>query len=131
MGADPGDLELLVKYDFLYDSSCMGNDRPYIERWAGWRSGNARALVLDDWPRFGWKIDGGGNVADPPNAPHLDHRVRAARAEGRHTRFTMHPEVIGRPYRLAALEQVIELIAAAGDVWFAPLEEVAGHTRPA
>ena len=50
-----------------------------------------------------------------------------ARSEGRHTSFTMHPEVIGRPYRLAQLERVIEHVVAADDVWFARLDDVAEH----
>jgi len=125
----PETFELLVKYDFAYDSSCMGDDRPYIER-----SGELEILEipvhwsLDDWPRFGWNIDGGGNVADPAEMRRTwIAEFESARAEGRHTSFTMHPEVIGRPYRLAELEQVIEHIAATDDVWFARFDDVAEH----
>ncbi len=42
----------------------------------------------------------------------------------------MHPEVIGRAYRFAALEQLVAEMAAAGDVWFARLDEVADHVAP-
>jgi len=107
----------------------MGDDRPYIER-----SGELEILEipvhwsLDDWPRFGWNIDGGGNVADPAEMRRTwIAEFESARAEGRHTSFTMHPEVIGRPYRLAELEQVIEHIAATDDVWFARFDDVAEH----
>ncbi|MDX6653491.1 MAG: peptidoglycan-N-acetylglucosamine deacetylase, partial [Solirubrobacterales bacterium] len=44
--------------------------------------------------------------------------------------FTMHPEVIGRAYRFAALEQLVGEMVAAGDVWFARLGEVADHVGP-
>ena len=73
-------------------------------------------------------IDGGGNVADPAEMRRTwIAEFESARAEGRHTSFTMHPEVIGRPYRLAELEQVIEHIAATDDVWFARFDDVAEH----
>ena len=125
----PETFDLLLDHGFGYDSSCMGDDRPYLERW------NGREILeipvhwsLDDWPRFGWNIDGGGNVADPEE---LRRRwiaeFESARAEHRHTSFTMHPEVIGRPYRLTQLEGVIEHIAATGDVWWARLDDVAAH----
>jgi hypothetical protein len=42
----------------------------------------------------------------------------------------MHPEAIGRPYRLAHLEKFIEHVAASGDVWFARLDEVAERVAP-
>jgi peptidoglycan-N-acetylglucosamine deacetylase len=125
----PETFELLVKHGFAYDSSCMGDDRPYVERWA-----NLEILEipvhwsLDDWPRFGWNIDGGGNVADPGELRRAwIAEFESALAERRHTSFTMHPEVIGRPYRLAEFERVVEHIAASGDVWFARLDEVAEH----
>ncbi len=128
----PETFELLVEYGFAYDSSCMGDDRPYLERW-----GDLEILEipvhwsLDDWPRFGWNIDGGGNVADPAEMRRAwIAEFESARAEHRHTSFTMHPEVIGRPYRLAELERVIEHIATAGDVWFARLDQVAEHAAP-
>jgi peptidoglycan-N-acetylglucosamine deacetylase len=129
----PETFELLVKHGFAYDSSCMGDDRPYIERW-----GDLEILEipvhwsLDDWPRFGWNIDGGGNVADPDELRRAwIAEFESALAERRHTSFTMHPEVIGRPYRLAQFEQVVEHMAASGDVWFARMDEVADHAAAA
>ncbi|BBX63901.1 polysaccharide deacetylase [Mycobacterium saskatchewanense] len=128
----PETFELLVKFGFVYDSSCMGDDRPYIERW-----GDLQILEipvhwsLDDWPRFGWNIDGGGNVADPDELRRTwIAEFESARAERRHTSFTMHPEVIGRPYRLAQLERVVEHIVASGDVWFARMDQVAEYAAP-
>jgi peptidoglycan/xylan/chitin deacetylase (PgdA/CDA1 family) len=127
----PETFALLVEHRFAYDSSCMGDDRPYFER-----SGKLEILELpvhwslDDWPRFGWGIDGGGNVADPRELHHSWlAEYEAARAERRHVVFTMHPEVIGRAHRLRQLDALVEAMAA-GDVWFARLEEVAAHARP-
>lgn len=128
----PETLSLLVEHGFGYDSSCMGDDRPYLETW-----GSEQILELpvhwslDDWPRFGWSIDHGGNVAHPAELLESWHaEFRAARAEGRLVTYTMHPEVIGRAYRLAQLERLIELIAEAGGAWFAPLGEIARHVAP-
>ncbi len=131
----PETLSLLVQHGFQYDSSCMGDDRPYLETWNGdtilelpvhWS--------LDDWPRFGWSIDHGGNVAHPVEMLESWHaEFCSARAEGRLVTYTMHPEVIGRAYRLAQLERLIELIEGTGDVWFAALADIARHAtrRPA
>ena len=129
----PETFDLLVDRGFGYDSSCMGDDRPYVERWGG------REILelpvhwsLDDWPRFGWNIDGGGNVADPAELRRSwVAEFESAHAEGRHTSFTMHPEVIGRPYRMAELEKVVAHMVEAGDTWFARLDEVAAHAAPA
>lgn len=41
--------------------------------------------------------------------------------------FTMHPEVIGRRYRLAQLAKLMDRMVADGDVWFARLDAVAEH----
>ncbi|NMO01943.1 polysaccharide deacetylase [Gordonia sp. TBRC 11910] len=128
----PETFELLVDRGFAYDSSCMGDDRPYVEHWEG------QSILeipvhwsLDDWPRFGWNIDGGGNVADPAEMTRTwISEFESARAEGRHTSFTMHPEVIGRPYRLAHLERVIEHMVASDDVHFARLDDIAATVAP-
>lgn len=129
----PETFELLVQYNFAYDSSCMGDDRPYVERW-----GDLEILEipvhwsLDDWPRFGWNIDGGGNVADPAEMRRAwIAEFESARTEQRHTSFTMHPEVIGRPYRLAELERVIEHIAGSGDAEFVRFDTVAERAAAA
>ena len=128
----PETLSLLVEHGFDYDSSCMGDDRPYLESW------NGETILelpvhwsLDDWPRFGWSIDHGGNVADTAELLQSWHaEFCAAREEGRVVTYTMHPEVIGRAYRLAQLEQLIDIMARTGDVWFATLGQVAKHAAP-
>ncbi|MBS1888644.1 MAG: polysaccharide deacetylase [Actinobacteria bacterium] len=128
----PETFALLRRHGFAYDSSCMGDDRPYLQEWEGERILELPVhWSLDDWPRFGWAIDGGGNVADVGELrDSWLAEFRAAREEGRHVTFTMHPEVIGRAYRFAALEALVEEMVAAGDVWFARLDEVADHVGP-
>lgn len=125
----PETFELLLEYEFAFDSSCMGDDRPYLERY------NGRALLelpphwsLDDWPYFEWTIDTGGNLADPATFLRvwLDE-FESAVCERRHVTYTMHPEVIGRGYRIAILRQLIEAISGRANVWFATHGSVANR----
>ncbi|CUR58010.1 putative hydrolase [metagenome] len=128
----PETFDLLVDRGFGYDSSCMGDDRPYVEHWGGRRMLELPVhWSLDDWPRFGWNIDGGGNVADAAELRSCwAAEFESALAEQRHTTYTMHPEVIGRPYRLAEFAKLLEQLVHRDDVWFARLDEVAAHVRP-
>lgn len=127
----PETFALLLEHGFEYDSSCMGDDRPYWEQ-----LGERRILELpvhwslDDWPRFGWNIDTGGNVSDPGELAHSwGAEISLAREERRHLILTMHPEVIGRAARFAAFAGLLDELVAAGDAWIAPLHEVARHVR--
>ncbi|WP_321881211.1 polysaccharide deacetylase family protein [Paraburkholderia bannensis] len=128
----PETFELLIDAGFRYDSSCMGDDRPYRETWEG------RSILelpvhwsLDDYPMFGWSIDNGGNFSAPRTL--VDTwlaEYESARRDGRHTTFTMHPEVIGRGARFDQLERFVERLIADGDVWFARLDKVAQWVEP-
>lgn len=128
----PETFDLLLEHGFDYDSSCMGDDRPYWETWAGRRILELPVhWSLDDWPRFGWTIDRGGNVADPGqlyNSWLAEYEV--ARAERRCITYTTHPEVIGRGERFRSFERLVTDLASREGIWFAPLAEVASHVRP-
>ena len=128
----PETLQLLLENEFDYDSSCMGDDRPYFEE-----HDNKQILELpihwslDDWPRYGWSIDTGGNMLDPAELiSSWWAEYESAREEQRHLVLTMHPEVIGRPYRFRALEQLVSRMHEDGAAWFARLDRVAEHVRP-
>jgi peptidoglycan/xylan/chitin deacetylase (PgdA/CDA1 family) len=108
----PCTLALLGEHGFAYDSSLMGDDRPYtldgglIELPVHWS--------LDDVPYFAY---GPGIPHAPPAA--IDAVARAwvaehdrARDEDRHITFTMHPDVIGRGDRIAVLEQLLDRLEA-------------------
>lgn len=128
----PETFDLVIDNGFAYDSSCMGDDRPYIETF------NGRSIIelpvhwsLDDWPMFGWSIDNGGNFTHPKTLSDVWlAEYESARRDGRHTSFTMHPEVIGRAARFEQLERFVERLVSDGDVWFARLDEVARHVAP-
>jgi peptidoglycan-N-acetylglucosamine deacetylase len=123
----PETFGLLLEYGFAYDSSCMGDDRPYLETLDG-----AQLLELpvhwslDDWPYYGWSVDAGGNVSSPSVwYESWLTEFESALAERRLVTYTMHPEVVGRGYRLLALERLIGEMNARAGVWFATHEQVA------
>jgi peptidoglycan/xylan/chitin deacetylase (PgdA/CDA1 family) len=127
----PETLGLLIEHGFAYDSSCMGDDRPYLEA-----CGEDTILELpvhwslDDWPYYGWSVEAGGNLLAP--STWLEcwlAEFDSARSDRRLVTYTMHPEVIGRGYRFLALERLIEEIKARGDVWFPTHAEVAALYR--
>ncbi|GAA1013237.1 polysaccharide deacetylase [Acrocarpospora pleiomorpha] len=128
----PETFRLLVEYGFDYDSSCMGDDRPYFETFEGQQLLELPVhWSLDDWPRFGWNIDTGGNVGAPAELfSSWSDEYSLARRERGHVTYTMHPEVIGRGQRFIHLERLVEHLMEQPGTWFAPLADVARHARP-
>lgn len=130
----PETFELLVELGFTYDSSCMGDDRPYIEEHEG------RSILelpahwsTDDWPHFGWNLDSG--TAGPADQ---DAFVRtwmgefdSTLEEQRHLTYVMHPEVIGRGYRMLALRELLERIRDSAKVVYLTHAELATLIAPA
>jgi peptidoglycan-N-acetylglucosamine deacetylase len=128
----PATLAYVAARGFHYDSSCMGDDRPYIES-----HGSARILELpvhwslDDYPYFGFSLHDGGRLSG--TAAVLDAWVaefEVALRDHRHVTYTMHPEVIGRGCRIEMVRRFVETIRARANVWFATHAEVAaalGH----
>lgn len=120
----PETLDALAGLGFTHDSSLMGDDREYRVTSGG------RPLIelpvhwsLDDAPHF----DRGGDP-DVLAAIWLAE-LACARAEGRLITYTMHPEILGRPHRLAVLERLLDE-AAAGGAWLAPHRDVAAQLVP-
>jgi peptidoglycan/xylan/chitin deacetylase (PgdA/CDA1 family) len=125
-------LELVHNAGFRYDSSFLGDDRPYIEKF-----GEIELLELpwhwslDDWPYFGYDADFGGT---PQPASAWFEVMRAeyeqGRVEGRNVNIVCHPEIIGRGYRFAQLERLLETVVTDGDAWVPTLSELADHVEP-
>jgi peptidoglycan-N-acetylglucosamine deacetylase len=120
----PETLALLKEHGFQYDSSLMGDDRPYL-------LDNALLEIpvhwsLDDWPHLHWK-PGRGDAFTAPQA-FLETwlaEFEAAKQERRHVTYTMHPEVIGRAYRAKLLDELITKMSESTAVWFATHGDVA------
>lgn len=128
----PETFALLKEHGFHYDSSCMGDDRPYFEVF-GQRSILELPVhwSLDDWPRYGWNIDTGG-ILGSPAAMHdewLDEFEHATTDAGRVMVLTMHPEVIGRSYRFAHLERWLDTVIHRPEAWFTTLGGIADHVN--
>ena len=124
-------LEFLASLGFLYDTSLMGDDAPYMVD----APGAGKQLVelpihwlLDDAPNFVY-----APVADrlgPMRNPEEVFGTWAAEFEGlyrygRTFNLTMHPQYIGRPGRLLMLERLIDHIRTFPNVEFMRCQDVA------
>jgi peptidoglycan/xylan/chitin deacetylase (PgdA/CDA1 family) len=108
----------------------MGDDRPYEILSHGEPTGIVELPIdwsLDDWVHF--QIDWDYPLQatrDPAQVLAIwKGEFDAIRQEGGVFVLTMHPQVIGRPGRIAMLEQLIEHIESGGDAWFASLGDIA------
>lgn len=128
-------LNLLAREGFVYDSSLMGDDIPYIIE------GDIGSVVelpthwaLDDWPQFTINSDLGYHIQ--VNSPDRAMDVFMAEFEaaweyGGLWIAVWHPFVMGRLARCARMEKMIQYMIGKGGVWFATLEEIAAHVNGA
>ncbi len=128
-------LRLLREHDFLYDSSLMAWDAPYLVP----VENGARTLVeipvsweLDDAPYFLFAFRPAYRVglADPERVFEIWRvEFEGAYAEGGTVCYTMHPQIIGRHHRLKMLERLIQHIRRYPGAQFARAMDVAGEFR--
>jgi peptidoglycan-N-acetylglucosamine deacetylase len=123
----PESLDMLIEMGFDYDSSCMGDDRPYFET-----SGDRRMLELpvhwslDDWVYYGFQRDELGHMADPEVVRRVWlSEFDSATRERRLVTYTLHPECSGRGYRALMLEELFGAMRERASVWFATHGEIA------
>jgi len=114
-------LEILTDHGFIYDSSLMGDDAPYIVD----SPANGKTIVelpihwlLDDAPNFVYAPV--ANRLGPMRNPDEVYGTWAAEFKGlyrygRAFTLTMHPQYIGRPGRLRMLERLITHIRTFPD----------------
>lgn len=123
-------LGLLARHRFEYASNMMDRLVPY---WHAPVDGHALveipvSWVLDDAPFFLFTgqraIQAPGPVQDAWIAE-LDGIVEA----GGVATFTFHPQLIGRPSRLACLRALIEHARRTPGLWIARLDAIAAHWR--
>ncbi|HYR73863.1 MAG TPA: polysaccharide deacetylase [Candidatus Acidoferrum sp.] len=125
-------IPLLVQYGFAYSSNMMDRLSPYMHPPVG-----GRALVeipvswvLDDAPYFMFT----GQRSIQPPGPVLQgwltefEGITEARGV---TNFTFHPQIIGRPSRLACLRELMDHVRHTPRVWIASLGEISAHYRTA
>jgi len=126
----PNTLDLITAEGFDYSSNMMDRLRPYLHP-----AMNGRALVeipvswvLDDAPYFLFT----GQRAMQPPGPVLQGwltEFEGITAMGGVTNFTFHPQIIGRPSRLACLQELIDHARHTPRVWSATLAEISAHWR--
>jgi peptidoglycan-N-acetylglucosamine deacetylase len=125
---------ILQEYGFLYDSSLMDADFPYELA-----CGDGKSIVelpinwtLDDWQQYCLVPDfsGSGLIETPAKAIELFRaELDAMRSSGGLWVLTCHPFLSGRPGRVAALQGLMQYAVDCGDVWIAPMHEIATHVR--
>jgi peptidoglycan-N-acetylglucosamine deacetylase len=123
--------KLLDEYDFVYDSTMMGADSPYLKKMA---RNNLVILpmhwMIDDWPHFGWNMYPSFPYQANIQSQEAVYEIWKGEFDGMYHLdegcvFTlcMHPQLIGRPSRIMMLEKLIRHIKQFPDVWITtPLE---------
>lgn len=121
-------LDLLEERGITYASQFMDDLRPYrhpgrrlIELPVAW--------MLDDWPYFTWYADNTARTIR--STPEVEviwrEELDGIRELGGSYILTMHPEVSGRPSRIALLDRIIAYARAQPSVWIATCAEIAAH----
>ena len=128
---------LLADRGFLYDSSLMDSDYPYVL--AVEASTGPSSLVevpvswgLDDWEQYAFlpNLIGTGVIESPTKALEMwSLELEAHYRLGGLFSLTCHPFLSGRPSRIEALNKLIEQMKALPGLWIATVHEVASHVR--
>ena len=107
--------------DHPYRLMARGEDTGLVELPVEW--------ILDDFPYFGFLFN--SNMVGLRSAaevlPIWKEEFDGAYREGGLYLLVMHPQVIGKRYRMAMLRDLLNHIRSRGDVWFATHEEIARY----
>jgi peptidoglycan/xylan/chitin deacetylase (PgdA/CDA1 family) len=143
----PVTIDLLLKYEFVYDSSMMGHDHsPYFARRGDkptvdepFEFGERTRLVempiswsLDDFPHFEFvrfkdhALPGLQNAGAVLDNWLEDFRYMQGETDWGVLTYTCHPFVIGRGHRMRMLEKLIASVGELGGV-FMSMEQAAGE----
>jgi peptidoglycan-N-acetylglucosamine deacetylase len=128
-------LDLLLERGFQYDASLMGADIPYVIK--SRKTGLELIELpshwgLDDWPQ--WVQSFELNYIMPVRSARSGfdlylQEFQAAYAYGGLWVPVLHPFCTGRLARWHVFHEFLENVVARGDVWFAPMEEIAAYAR--
>jgi peptidoglycan/xylan/chitin deacetylase (PgdA/CDA1 family) len=125
--------ELLLDHGFIYDASLMGDDQPYLLRTP---KGDLVELpsetANDDWTHYAHVPD--LEYMMQIRAPAVAEEVYRAEFEAayRHGGLWIsvwHPSISARLSRLEVLVGMLRDMQERGDVWVAPLSEIAAHVK--
>ncbi|HKG37604.1 MAG TPA: polysaccharide deacetylase family protein [Conexibacter sp.] len=122
-------LDLVAEYGLRYDTSLMGDDRPYL---VDTPHGEVIELPpfwgLDDWEQYAWLPEPDiGRVIEPPHLATAVWRdeLEAIRSHGGLLQLTCHAFLSGRPGRVEGLRRLFEHALALRDVTFLNCEQAA------
>lgn len=125
--------QMLVEHGFIYDSSLMGDDVPYLLRTpAGDLVEFPTDWANDDWAQYAHspELDYLMQVRAPERAREVyGAELEAARRHGGWWVSVWHPNVSGRLARVDQVAEFLDQVLDYGDVWLAPLREIAEHFR--
>ncbi len=124
----PHTLTLLHEHGLSYSSNLMDDIRPYrieqpplVEVPISW--------LLDDAPHF-W-FDGASWTKTICTTEHVralwEEEFLGIRDLGGACVFTMHPQIIGRPSRLAFLDRFVSFVTSQPDVWVTTAARIASR----
>ena len=123
-------LAIIRELGFLYDSSLMGDDRPY-EILAGGKPAGLVELpvewILDDFTYYSYDRSASAyhRMSDSEVLEIYRGEFDKACEEGTMFLLTMHPFVSGHRSRLGAVERLAAHMKSKPGVWFATHEQVA------
>jgi peptidoglycan/xylan/chitin deacetylase (PgdA/CDA1 family) len=131
----PASADLLYEAGFVYDSSLMGDDVPYLVR-----SDRGELIEFpadfqsDDWPQYVQSPE--FEYMMPIRPPKRGMEVFRAEFEAAYTYGGLwisiwHPFVSGRLSRAMEVDRLIQDLVERGDVWIASLKDMALHIRSA
>lgn len=128
-------LPMLVEFGFDYSSNFFDDDSPYLLTVDGERTEIVELpfrWVLDDAPFFQYSIVLPGRTMQAPSAVLETWKTEfdVLYAERRMMMVGMHPQLIGQPSRLKALEGLIEHALQSPDVWIGRCDEMTDDIRP-
>ncbi|GAA1552536.1 polysaccharide deacetylase [Kribbella lupini] len=118
---------LVAEYGLLYDSSLMGDDRPYLLE-AGGVVELPVHWSLDDWEQYAYLP--APEIGSVIESPRKVLELWKAELDGMRVyrclfMLCLHPFLSGRPGRLLALRELIEYALSCGDVSFTSCRDLA------
>lgn len=123
-------LGLVTRHGFDYSSNMMDSLAPYLHPPIEGRSlvEIPVSWVLDDAPFFMFTGQRSIQAPGPVLQGWLTEFDGISEAHGV-TNFTFHPQIIGRPSRLACLRELVDHVRHTPRIWVATLGEISTHWR--
>ena len=126
-------VDLLIEHNFVYDSSLMADDIPYLMQTTEGELYEAPVhWGTDDWPPFAHYDEIGYMM--PVRSPSQGlsgfwEEFEAHYEAGGFFMLIVHPFLTGRLARWRLVEQWLEKTLKERSVWFAPLEDIINHVQ--